>query len=283
MQLQVWLAVLIALACIMPVLYWNYNHRWISFYYQVNHGLGGEYKLLYSLRYLLILFFAYSPLFFVLSVAALLRSAHYNAAESLLYYLAICSFVLVLWSVGHGTAMPHWALCAFSLTAPLAAKRYYLWQSNKIYARCTQLLAILSVILLGLLPIYIFIKPVSLMPLAYRDLIGFAQTALQIRSLADKYKADYIWVDHWTKASRFAWYAYPMPVQVVSQDLSQFSLWFGNATKKNTAIYVSENYLTAEVNLATGSSCIYLEKQPIVYQGYLLNTFYLYYCQDNRS
>ena len=35
-----WLALLTGLLLIIPVLYWNYKHEWISFLYQIQHGTG---------------------------------------------------------------------------------------------------------------------------------------------------------------------------------------------------------------------------------------------------
>jgi len=37
-----YLALLLALLCFAPVLYWNQAHGWVSFEFQLNHGLGGR-------------------------------------------------------------------------------------------------------------------------------------------------------------------------------------------------------------------------------------------------
>jgi undecaprenyl-diphosphatase len=44
-----YLASLIALAVFLPVVYWNYKNNWVSFKFQLNHGIG---KKAYSLSYL---------------------------------------------------------------------------------------------------------------------------------------------------------------------------------------------------------------------------------------
>ena len=43
-QPGLWLAVMLAAACIIPVLGWNYQHQWISFAYQLQHGSGGGWQ-----------------------------------------------------------------------------------------------------------------------------------------------------------------------------------------------------------------------------------------------
>jgi len=61
-KLGFWIAALIALAFITPVLYWNYINDWISFKYQIAHGAGSSWLWRRLAAYLGVQVLVYGPL-----------------------------------------------------------------------------------------------------------------------------------------------------------------------------------------------------------------------------
>lgn len=39
---QLYIGIIISIICFLPVIYWNYQHDWVSFFYQIGHGLDND-------------------------------------------------------------------------------------------------------------------------------------------------------------------------------------------------------------------------------------------------
>ena len=58
-----WLAVVIAVVLVLPVVYWNHTNHWISFTYQAKHGAGGGWQATQVLQFLVVQLLVFGPLF----------------------------------------------------------------------------------------------------------------------------------------------------------------------------------------------------------------------------
>ncbi len=89
----------------LPVLIWNANNEWISFLFQINHGLGKvEFSSSQIFEYLLGQFFIVSP--FVFWGLVLFRSE--NLKEKLLWIAAILPFIFFLLSSLRAPVEANW-------------------------------------------------------------------------------------------------------------------------------------------------------------------------------
>ena len=131
-----WLALLIGAAIFSPVVYWNWQHDWISFAYQLGHGfnatdrhafgklleyLGGQAGIITPLLFLLFLYY---------SITAYVLYRRRQASEYL--YLLLMSWPVILFfaysSMRGGVSQPNWpapAYVAGLLLIGLVYSRYY--------------------------------------------------------------------------------------------------------------------------------------------------------------
>jgi 4-amino-4-deoxy-L-arabinose transferase-like glycosyltransferase len=122
-----YLAALVALVIFAPVLVWNAGHDWISFRFQLAHGLGSgsgsaflrETSLLGSQLGLV------SPILFVLLAIVVARALVRRAPRhALLAVVAATTFLFFCWSALSRPAEPNWQAMAYvPATALLAAYR----------------------------------------------------------------------------------------------------------------------------------------------------------------
>lgn len=120
-----YLGVAVALAVVTPVLLWNSRHEWISFTFQLHHGLGGARgsALLRELAYVGALALLASPVLFVLLAGAVGRALRARLSPEA-YLLAVVATVwtgfFALSALRHRVE-PNWAAPAFIAAVPLLA------------------------------------------------------------------------------------------------------------------------------------------------------------------
>jgi 4-amino-4-deoxy-L-arabinose transferase-like glycosyltransferase len=96
-----WLAVLLASAVMIPVLWWNASHDWIAFRFQLGHGLGGNARENLFQRELNLVgsqFLLVTPILFVLVIGAIrrnLRAPRHEARFALATISAFCVLFFV--------------------------------------------------------------------------------------------------------------------------------------------------------------------------------------------
>lgn len=116
-ELGPYLATIIALAMFLPVIVWNAQHQWISFAFQLQHGLGGtsgsavkrELDLIGGQAGLV------SPIVFVLCIAAVARALRRATvpAERLLGLVSIVIFAFFVYSATQRRVEANWPALAF--------------------------------------------------------------------------------------------------------------------------------------------------------------------------
>ena len=119
-QVGFWLAALIALAFIIPVLYWNYVNDWISFKYQIAHGAGGSWLWRRLAAYLGVQVLVFGPLL-VLGAFLFLKNCLQTTKLALLSLLGFFVIPFAIFTgLSGGGGLPHWTSPAWFCLAPFA-------------------------------------------------------------------------------------------------------------------------------------------------------------------
>jgi hypothetical protein len=297
-----WLALLIGLLLITPVLYWNYQHDWISFLYQIHHGTA---KLDWQFKRVLISqagqLLVYGPglyLFGMIAAVSGLRKfktlGEQNArGVMLLLSLALPLLLLFGWNSGYEMTLPHWTSLCWVALSPLAARWILQTWHKRWVRRVVQGSIVYAVIIVGAIFSQL-ISPWIPFPennYALRDLYGWRQAAEKAKQLssemADSAKSTpLIFTDNWTRGSRLAWYARPAAVQVLDQRYDQFDIWFGSPRDGARGILVL--WPAADAQPETGgsgefASCVLRDRLPVKVNGRLASTFSYYACNDYKN
>ncbi len=292
-----WLAAIIALATISPVIIWNYQHDWVSFAYQFGHSTGKGWRLSQGLSIEVLQLLVYGPILFIGAIVATLaylrKQTHRRFEHSLLLTMGWIVLLATLWAAGNGDMMVHWSLTGWAVLTPIIS----VWLLNNWHKRNVRILSWVSagwsVFLILFISVMLTWMPLSLAPAlapAVKDLVGWKEAAQRAQKLAEtqpEAAARQLLVSNWSHASRIAWYAWPTPVQVFSSRKNQFDLWYGepDSTTQGILIYNSkkpEKALPESLN-ESGLHCSLKEDQTAVADGVEISRFGLYLCQPSAS
>lgn len=297
-----WLALLIGLLLIMPVLYWNYRHDWISFLYQIHHGTA---KLDWQFKRVVISqagqLLVYGPglyVFGMIAAVAGLRNFKIPGNQNergvmLMLALALPLLLLFGWNSGYEMTLPHWTSLCWLALSPLAA-RWIIHSWDKRWVRVgVQGSIVYAVIFAGVIFSQL-ISPWIPFPEnhnALRDLYGWSQAAKKAELLRSEMVnpakiSPLIFTDNWTRGSRLAWYARPAPVQILDQRYDQFDIWFGSPGDGARGILVL--WPEANAQPETGgngqfAACVLRDRMPVRVNGRLASTFSFYACDDYKK
>ena len=224
-----WVAAVIALTVISPVLYWNWIHDWISFKYQIAHGSGGTWAWRRVAAFIGIQIACFGPLM-LLGVYIFLKNCLHSQKMVLIALLSFFFIPFMIFaSLSGGGSLPHWTTPAWFCLAPFAgiglAKA---WAIQRRLAIRILLIGQILICLLGfgfVLAGGINTTAVKSNPIA--DLYGWKLAGQKAAQLAQASKVNAIAVQNWTLGSRAAWYASPLPTFILDQRQDQFDLWFG--------------------------------------------------------
>jgi hypothetical protein len=280
-----WIACLLALLLISPVLIWNAQHQWISFVYQVRHGAGGGWHVLEEARFLLIQWLAYGALLWwglrgVIQVAPRLR---WLAA------FFVVPFGVLAVMAGGGSSLPHWTAPAWVALAPFAGIALAARQGRSAVVRglaAFQLLACLAlpVLLLSAGMPWMEGKVASAQssdpPNPFADLHGWDAAGARALTLAQQHGLDTVAVQNWTLASRIGWYARPLKVQVLEDRFDQFDLWAGKLPVGGSALLVDWSQLPYQTPMGAHgfAQCQAVDRVDVQRFGFAVAHFDFYAC-----
>ena len=281
-----WSALLIALICISPVIYWNYQHDWISFRYQLGHGSGGAWEIKRVGLFLVSQIVCYGFLPFM-GVVWLLRR-HRPMPYALLSFFYIPYTIFALFS-GGGGSLPHWTAPAWLALTPFAGIGLaQAWNQNrKFWIRVLSYLQFMLCLVGFTLLFFGGIPGVDLHhpwgqknPIA--DLYGWRTASLHLKDLAAKYDVPRLAVQNWTLGSRVGWYARPLPVFILDERLDQFDLWSGPMPLGGDAIVLNTSQMTftAPVSPSQFSSCELIDTQTVHRLGRDIASFEFLLCKN---
>jgi len=289
-----WLAVALALMLIAPVLYWNATHDWLSFRYQIEHGYRAkdwEWTRVGITQ--LAQFFAYAPGIYVFGLIALFAGFREWRERGVQLSLLLVLPVLLLFTSGSGReeSLPHWTALAWAGSAPLAA-RWLLahWEHRPVRAFAYfsggySLALILLLHVLFLFPTLPF--PGKHHPLA--PLAGWPQAAERATQLHAEFLREQpqavLLVPNWSLASRLAWYARPLPVQVPDERFDQFDLWFGSPANGTAGVLVAPDRALKTLHRvrARFAHCEQRDPLPVYAGSSTVVTFHFYLCRGYRG
>lgn len=280
-----WLAALLALLLIGPVLYWNWINDWISFKYQIAHGSGGEWLWRRLGAFLGIQIIAFGPLLIIGSYIFLKDCIH-GTKLSLLSLLGFFLIPFVIFaSLSGGGSLPHWTTPAWFCLAPFAgiglAKAWSI--QHRMVIRLLFILQI-ALCLIGfgfVLSGGISSASIKSNPIA--DLYGWKSAGQKAAELTQATKVDGIAVQNWTLGSRAAWYAKPIPVFVLDQRRDQFDLWFGQLPSGANILLIHWSGMSFPPPIATKAGferCEPLDSLEIQRFGRVLSKFDFSLCSN---
>ena len=284
-QLGFWLAMLIALLVISPVLYWNWVNDWISFKYQIAHGSGSTWAWRRVGAFIGIQIACFGALFLLGTYTFLKNYLH----SQKFILIALLSFFIIPFaifaSLSGGGSLPHWTTPAWFCLAPFAgiglAKA---WAMQHRMAIRILLIGQLLICLLGFAYVLaggINTAAIKSNPIA--DLYGWKLAGEKAAQLAQATKANGIAVQNWTLGSRAAWYAQPLPVFVLDQRQDQFDLWFGQLPAGASVLLMNWSGMAFKPpvggNLAF-EGCEALDSLEIIRFGQVLSKFDYSLCRN---
>jgi len=289
-----WLAVLLALLVISPVLYWNWQHEWISFLYQLGHGvparewavsrfgisLGGQ-------------LLGYGPLLVVLGLLALFSQRRQWRDPGMLLALVFGLPILLFfaWSSGLNTVLPHWTLVGWVMLIPMLAS----WLSQQWTRRWVRILAAIGLaysLLFSLVLHTEFFHP--WLPFADQrhpmaDLHGWElaveRARLHREAMMPGEQAPVLFSGNWSYTSHIAWRARPDTVQTLGRDGDQHSIWFGSPQPGARGVLIVPRTMRRNVGqwLAMFDECTLVEQPSWSIRGRPATDFSLYLCEDYRG
>ena len=280
-----WLALLLALLLISPVLYWNWLNDWISFKYQIAHGSGGEWLWRRLGTFLGIQIIVFGPLLIIGSYIFLKDCIH-ATRFSLLALLGFFFIPFVIFaSLSGGGGLPHWTTPAWFCLAPFAgiglAKAWSLQHRTVIRILFVFQIALCMIGFGFVLSGGITSSSIKSNPIA--DLYGWKLAGQKAAELTQATKADGIAVQNWTLGSRAAWYAKPIPVFVLDQRKDQFDIWFGQLPLGSNIVLINWSGMSFSPPVGSQSAfegCELLDSLEIARFGRVLSKFDFSLCSN---
>ncbi len=287
-----WAGAALAILLITPVLWWNYSHDWVSFSYQLGHGMPQRdwsfERMGLSLAGQIV---AYGPLLVLASVIAAIKAL--RASEHRFTLLMALPLLLFFgWNSGYEMSLPHWTLLGWALLLPLTAH----WLVGHWPLRSVRLLAwggaTYSILLILLLHSALFYPwlPFKAQHYPLADLYGWKPTALRAGALAleragEGGKSLPIFAGNWSFASHIAWYVRPLPVKVTDTTYTQSDIWFGSPNEGAQGILVVP-YQFRKDHQGNGlnrfNQCDFIEHVSVMIDNRMATSNALYHCKGYK-
>ncbi len=292
-QPGLWGAAGIALALLAPVLWWNAQHDWASFLYQLHHGTrhqdwSFERFAISQGRQL----GAYGPVIYLggvlLSVWALLRWRRMPEGARFLLLFAWPVLVLFGWSAGHEAILPHWTGLGWWLLLPalawwLAQWRWALWLHGMLGGAVW--VGVLALLLGAAWPLKA--------PDPMLEVAGWQQASQRLedwqRRLRRAGEPVLKFSGNWSLVSRPAWYLrHQADPSVYAADgaRGQFDFWFGRPRRGVDGVVLWHTYFNDEGapdQRGLFARCALLETVPVRWQGRDLGeAFRIFHCRNWR-
>ncbi len=290
-----WLAMIVAGIVILPILYWNARHDWISFLYQLGHGMPAkEWQLRRMLESQLGQLLAYSGIFVfgLIAVITGLREPHPGVRFSLAFALPV--LLLFGWNSGYEHSLLHWTALGWAALTPLIARWLAHHWSRRVVRIGTYLSAGYSLTLILILHSLLAFAwlPFEANRHPLEDIYGWkaaAARAMQLReqmASKDNAPAPVLFVGNWSVFSRLAWYARPVPVQVTDTRFGQSDIWYGIPEKGARGIVVvppKYRDRPQTSGIAKFEHCEQKDKLEIILHDKPATTYLFYACTGYRG
>jgi len=286
------LAAAIALLLILPVIYWNIMHDFISFRYQGSHVFGSlatSFKSFFAS--LAAQFGAYSPFLFIVAVYGffkVVRDKDDYLRLAVLFGGTIMVFFLMT-SVSERT-LPHWPSVFYLLFIPVGTYHLYMsqkkWQRNFLYiAVGFSLIAMLFAYaeLAGkFIPFPDYKSPFRDI-YGYREMLAGADDIVK-KNISSRPKA--IAVSNWTEGSRVMYYDMPYGHEIFILDdrQDQFDIWQKKSPMGFDILFINTEF--HNTNVAKDVRCDHTAvaaKKDILLNAAKVNTVEYIWCSNYRG
>lgn len=285
-------AAAIALILISPVIYWNYNHDFISFRYQGHHVLG---TLTASISNFIgsvaAQFGAYSPFLFLIAFYGFFKS--WRSTDDYLRLAALLAGAVMLFFLLSSFAertLPHWPSIFYLLFIPVGTYSLFSarqkWKKNFLYFSIGFSL-VLTLFAYTELAAKHFAFPDYKSP--FRDIYGFPAVAARADQLLRKnssseFKA--IAVSNWTMGSRIMYYSlkYGNKVFVIDDRNDQFDVWEKNPPLGYDLLFLNTHF--HELDIEKYARCDSVEsvgKTDLMLNGAKVDTVEYIWCRNYRG
>ncbi len=285
-SIWLWGGVVVALLMIMPVLWWNYTHDWISFAYQIGHGMPERHwsvqRAVLSVTGQLL---SYGPLLVIPGFIALFTGWR-RKEQRFLLLLVVPLLLPFFWSSGYEATLPHWTALGWLLLSPLVAA-WWLEQWHRVAAirhlgrialgySISLLLIVYSELFYSWIPFHEKQYPLA-------DLHGWEEVSIRAAELAGEMSPaePKLFTGNWSFASHIGWHVRPLPVMVADTNYTQSDIWYGSPkTGDNGVLVVPQQFRgeTAGNGIRVFESCDFVETVEIVLRDKVATEFDLYRC-----
>jgi 4-amino-4-deoxy-L-arabinose transferase-like glycosyltransferase len=288
-----WLALLLALLMVLPVLVWNAQQGWPMLLQPLQQMVGNPWEpgrllvflLAQALLYPLLIWGLFGLRHQVLGGLALSRAQFW-----LLGFFAIPLAALAVYA-GSNTSLTLWTAPAWTALAPFAGLGLAaLWVRGRrqlikvlcgLQGLCILLLYVLM--LLGGPPWLSSEDPSSGEPERsnpFSEFYGWHEAGLRAQQLAREHGMPRLAVQHRSLASRLAWAAQPMPVYVLTPDTDQVALWHGPLRRGYSAILLDWSQQSYQLPVGEGlfERCEPGDSWSVQHAGRTVSRFRLYLC-----
>lgn len=283
------LAAFIALVMIMPVLYWNYMHDFISFRYQGTHVFG---TLASSFKRfaesLGAQFGAYSPPLFVVAFYGFFKSfREKNDSLRLAVLFGATILIFFLLTSFFERTLPHWPAVFYLLFIPVGTVELLesgqRWKKNYLYYSIGFSLFLTLFIYVELAGKF-FEFPDYKSP--FRDIYGFSKIVAKADEIIKKDSSSRqkaIAVSNWTMGSRTLYYNIPYHhnVFVLDQRRDQFDVWEKASPQGYDLLLINSHF--HNVNPRRDLKCSgvqFADKLDILLNGGKVDTVEYWWCRN---
>jgi len=275
LDLKAWGAIAIAFLVFSPVIFWNYQHDWISFAFQYHHGTTDAFRLRFDsfFEFLGGQFLVFGLLFFPLLLWGTLRYRLFYRDLGQFYLFSFFLFPMAFFLYKSLFKKMHlnWGAIAVISGIMLCAYLIDHLKLKKIFAYGVAISFLMT--LLIQFPQMFFLPPKFNM---LNRLYGPKKAVKQLQRYIKP--GDALFADHLRRASMLSFYTKGNPrVFIPTQSrFSQFNLWDKGAPfSKMKGIYFSKIPKYEELKKIFGSAQL-LKREVFHREGFKKRTFYVY-------
>lgn len=276
---RLWLSLVIAILCLFPIVYWNYQHDWISIKFQYEHGTSEGFTFAgwdFILFILGSLFVIPTPVFGYVFLKYLWLKDYLRNKEVLFFvFLALVPMLFFFYKGFFKKMELNWIIPAFISSIVLIGYAIAKYNMKKTF-KYGIIFSVVLVIILKFAPVLPFPAHLNIA----ERLIGYKEAIVQFEKYVKE--GDLIFSDHLTTASMLTFYLpdHPLTHINVPSRFSQYTIWdkadgifnydkegvyFG---KEDAFDFLKEKY----------SSVIPLEVIKVTPYNAFEKTFYVYRC-----
>ena len=274
-------ALVLALLLVSPVLIWNIQHGWISFSYQTSHVMGGQQFSPQKLgTFLITQILAYNPFLIACCVYGFwIGQKKYDQNTKMILWFAIPTLLFFTYTSFKDEVLPHWTLISWALLIPVGVARAL--QVKKNWQWSVVISAFLIVFVMTELTFPFLKFPAYQSP--YADLLGWKDLHTQISQIFKKERRSVgIAVPNWTLGSRAHYYLEDLaPVFVLDDRFDQFDLWEKDQPKVKDLLVLS--WKGFDLRSDERSRCQKIEPlktEVFSLHGSPVNSVDLFWCRD---